>query len=114
MLPGFLFFYFKFARNDWIFNVLSGAPEGVRIPDPEFVIGGFGIAPCERKFKLTHYPIDRCEVCELIRYCRACHRNPGAKTLRQIAAALNGRGIGTARGGRWAPQAVANVLRRIG
>jgi DNA invertase Pin-like site-specific DNA recombinase len=38
----------------------------------------------------------------------------GAKTLRQIAAALNGRGIGTARGGKWAPQAVANVLRRIG
>ena len=26
----------------------------------------------------------------------------GAKTLRQIAAALNGRGIGTARGGKWA------------
>jgi hypothetical protein len=38
----------------------------------------------------------------------------GAKTLRQIAAALNGRGIGTARAGKWAPQAVANVLRRIG
>ena len=38
----------------------------------------------------------------------------GAKTLRQIAAALNGRGIGTARGGKWAPQTVANVLRRIG
>jgi hypothetical protein len=38
----------------------------------------------------------------------------GAKTLRQIAGALNGRGIGTARGGKWAPQAVANVLRRIG
>jgi hypothetical protein len=38
----------------------------------------------------------------------------GAKTLRQIAAALNGRGIGTARAAKWAPQAVANVLRRIG
>jgi hypothetical protein len=38
----------------------------------------------------------------------------GAKTLRQIAAALNGRGIGTARGGKWAPQTVANVLQRIG
>jgi hypothetical protein len=37
----------------------------------------------------------------------------GAKTFRQIAAALNGRGIATARGGKWAPQAVANVLRRI-
>jgi hypothetical protein len=36
----------------------------------------------------------------------------GAKTLREIAAALNGRGIETARGGKWAPQAVANVLRR--
>jgi hypothetical protein len=38
----------------------------------------------------------------------------GAKSLREIAAALNGRGIGTARGGKWAPQAVANVLRRVG
>jgi DNA invertase Pin-like site-specific DNA recombinase len=38
----------------------------------------------------------------------------GANTLRQIAAALNGRGISTARGGRWAAQTVANVLRRVG
>jgi len=38
----------------------------------------------------------------------------GAKTLRQIAAALNGRGIGTARGGKWEAATVANVLRRIG
>ena len=38
----------------------------------------------------------------------------GAKTLRQIAAALNGRGIGTARGGKWEATTVANVLRRIG
>jgi DNA invertase Pin-like site-specific DNA recombinase len=38
----------------------------------------------------------------------------GAKALREIAAALNGRGIGTARGGRWAAQTVANVLRRVG
>ena len=38
----------------------------------------------------------------------------GANTLRQIAAALNGRGIGTARGGKWAPQAVANLLGRLG
>ena len=29
------------------------------------------------------------------------HRHPGAKTLREIAAALNGRGIATARGGKW-------------
>ncbi len=38
----------------------------------------------------------------------------GAKSLRQIAAALNGRGIATARGGRWEAQTVANVLRRGG
>ena len=38
----------------------------------------------------------------------------GAKTLRQIAAALNGRGIGTARGGKWEATTVANVLRRVG
>jgi DNA invertase Pin-like site-specific DNA recombinase len=36
----------------------------------------------------------------------------GAKSLRAIAAALNGRGIATARGGRWEPQTVANILRR--
>ena len=34
----------------------------------------------------------------------------GAKTLRQIAAALNGRGIGTARGGKWGAKTVANVF----
>ena len=36
----------------------------------------------------------------------------GAKSLRQIAAALNGRGIATARGGRWEAATVANVLKR--
>ena len=38
----------------------------------------------------------------------------GAKSLRQIAAALNGRGIATARGGKWEAPTVANVLRRVG
>ena len=36
----------------------------------------------------------------------------GAKTLRQIAAGLNARGIATARGGTWGAQTVANILRR--
>jgi hypothetical protein len=36
----------------------------------------------------------------------------GANTLRQIAEALNARGIPTARGGQWHPQSVANVLQR--
>ena len=36
----------------------------------------------------------------------------GAKSLRQIAAALNARGIATARGGRWEAQTVANIMRR--
>jgi DNA invertase Pin-like site-specific DNA recombinase len=36
----------------------------------------------------------------------------GAKSLRQIAEALNARGVATARGGRWHAQAVANVLTR--
>lgn len=40
-------------------------------------------------------------------------QNAGAKTLRQIADALNGRGVTTARGGRWEAQTVANVLRRV-
>jgi DNA invertase Pin-like site-specific DNA recombinase len=36
----------------------------------------------------------------------------GAKSLRQIAAALNGHGIATARGGRWEAATVRNILRR--
>jgi DNA invertase Pin-like site-specific DNA recombinase len=36
----------------------------------------------------------------------------GASTLRQIAEALNARGIPTARGGQWYAQTVANVLER--
>ena len=40
-------------------------------------------------------------------------RAAGAKSLRQIAAALNGRGIATARGGKWEAAAVANVLKRV-
>jgi DNA invertase Pin-like site-specific DNA recombinase len=36
----------------------------------------------------------------------------GARTLRQIADALNARGIATARGGRWYAQSVANILGR--
>ena len=36
----------------------------------------------------------------------------GASTLRQIAEALNDRGIPTARGGHWYAQSVANVLER--
>jgi DNA invertase Pin-like site-specific DNA recombinase len=36
----------------------------------------------------------------------------GAKSLRQIAAALNERGIATARGGKWEAATVRNILRR--
>jgi DNA invertase Pin-like site-specific DNA recombinase len=36
----------------------------------------------------------------------------GARTLREIAEALNARGIATARGGKWYAQSVANVLAR--
>ncbi len=36
----------------------------------------------------------------------------GAKTLREIAAALDGRGITTARGGKWDATTVRNILRR--
>jgi DNA invertase Pin-like site-specific DNA recombinase len=38
----------------------------------------------------------------------------GAGSLREIANALNARGIKSARGGKWGAQAVANVLRRCG
>jgi hypothetical protein len=34
----------------------------------------------------------------------------GAKTLREIATALNGRGVATARGGKWEAKTVSNVL----
>ena len=36
----------------------------------------------------------------------------GARTLREIASALNARGIATARGGQWYAQSVANILAR--
>ncbi len=36
----------------------------------------------------------------------------GANTLRQIADALNARGIPTARGGQWYAQSIANILER--
>jgi hypothetical protein len=36
----------------------------------------------------------------------------GATTLRDIADALNARGVATARGGRWQAQTVRNVLAR--
>jgi DNA invertase Pin-like site-specific DNA recombinase len=36
----------------------------------------------------------------------------GARTLREIAEALNARGIATARGGLWYAQSVANILER--
>ena len=39
-------------------------------------------------------------------------RKAGARTLREIAEALNARGIATARGGQWYAQSVANVLTR--
>ncbi len=41
-------------------------------------------------------------------------RAAGAKSLRQIAGALNGRGVATARGGKWEASTVANVMRRAG
>lgn len=37
----------------------------------------------------------------------------GAKSLRDIAAALDGRGVATARGGKWDAKTVSNILKRI-
>jgi len=39
-------------------------------------------------------------------------RKAGASTLREIANALNARGVATARGGRWYAMTVSNVLAR--
>jgi hypothetical protein len=39
-------------------------------------------------------------------------KTAGATTLREIAEALNARGITTARGGRWYAMTVSNVLGR--
>jgi Recombinase len=36
----------------------------------------------------------------------------GATTLRQIAEALNARGVATARGGQWYAKSVSNILER--
>jgi DNA invertase Pin-like site-specific DNA recombinase len=36
-----------------------------------------------------------------------------ARSLRAIAAVLNGRGVATARGGKWEAATVANVLKRV-
>jgi DNA invertase Pin-like site-specific DNA recombinase len=40
-------------------------------------------------------------------------RKAGAKSLHQIADALNARGISTPRGGRWYAKSVSNLLARI-
>jgi hypothetical protein len=37
----------------------------------------------------------------------------GATTLREIANALNARGVATARGGQWHAKSVSNILERI-
>ena len=36
----------------------------------------------------------------------------GARTLREIAEALNARGVATARGGQWHAKSVSNILER--
>jgi hypothetical protein len=53
---------------------------------------------------------DRCAA-NVILIIREAQR-AGARTLREIADALNARGIATARGGQWYAQSVANVLAR--
>jgi DNA invertase Pin-like site-specific DNA recombinase len=40
-------------------------------------------------------------------------RAAGTSSLRAVAAALNARGVPTARGGRWEAQTVANIVRRV-
>nr|WP_245332725.1 recombinase-like helix-turn-helix domain-containing protein [Bradyrhizobium erythrophlei] len=39
-------------------------------------------------------------------------KKAGATTLREIATALNARGVATARGGQWHARSVSNVLER--
>ncbi len=39
-------------------------------------------------------------------------RKAGATTVREIAAALNARGVATARGGKWHPSTVQGILAR--
>jgi DNA invertase Pin-like site-specific DNA recombinase len=56
------------------------------------------------------YEADRCaaNVLPIIREAQKA----GARTLREIAEALNARGIAMARGGQWYAQSVANILER--
>jgi hypothetical protein len=52
---------------------------------------------------------DGCRALTAIREAQAA----GAKTLHEIAAALNGRGSARARGGKWEATTVRNILKRV-
>jgi DNA invertase Pin-like site-specific DNA recombinase len=69
------------------------------------ILGGPKLAEARA---ISHARLKADAVMPMIREAQAA----GAKSLRQIAAALNGRGIATAQGGKWEAQTVANVLRR--
>jgi len=65
--------------------------------------GGFGIAPAFRGKGIGKLLVD-----QMIQAAQKA----GATTLRDIAAALNARGVATARGGQWHAKSVSNILER--
>ncbi len=80
----------------------QGARADAWRPEPQ---GGPGDRPAAHKADADAHAD---AVMPMIREAQAA----GAKTLRAIAAALNGRGVATARGGKWEAATVRNILRR--
>jgi hypothetical protein len=80
--------------------------------DPEGLAAGEALKQLEASVTLSEYEAGFYEkggrrFDKIVRFARA-----GARTLREIATALNARGIPTARGGRWHAMTVRNVLAR--
>jgi DNA invertase Pin-like site-specific DNA recombinase len=77
---------------------------GVRLGSPDPLLGSAAGAVSNR-FRAAQFASN---VLPIVREIQ----NAGMTTLRDIAQVLNARGIPTARGGTWAPQTVANLLKR--
>ena len=83
---------------------LGGLRPGAFGGNPE---AGRKLAAAAIKAKAKAFATDVMPIIEAI-------RADGHTSLRAIAAELNGRGIVTARGGKWGPQAVSDLIRAAG
>ena len=103
-----------YADPPWAFEVCSGKDKQVsrtgweisRVP-PSGSPGDRGIEGGSLAFRMP----DRLPHGSYL----SLHSKSGAraKSLRQIAAALSGRGIATARGGKWEAATVRNILKQV-